>query len=45
MAENDLVISSYILTLYLIETPLNAFASRTDEELPDWGLLCLLMVI
>ena len=31
------------LTLYLIETPSNTFANRTD--LPDQGLLCLLMEI
>ena len=38
------------LTLYLIETPFNAFANRADPdqaalELPDQDLLCLLMEI
>ena len=39
------------LTLYLIETLLNTFANRADPdqtaivELPDLGLLCLLMEI
>ena len=38
-------------TLYLIETPFNTFANRVDpdqaalKELPDQGLLCLLMEI
>ena len=39
-------------TLYLIETPFNTFANRADpdqatllRELPDQGLLCLLMEI
>ena len=37
----------YLLALYLIETPLNAFADRADpgqavlQELPDQGLLCI----
>ena len=40
-----------ILTLYLIETPFNAFANRVDpdqaalKELPDQGLFCLLLEI
>ena len=37
-----------LLTLYLIDTPLNTFANRADPdqaELPDGGLLCLLMEI
>ena len=35
------------LTLYLIETPFNAFAYRADllEELPDLGLIYLLLEI
>ena len=35
------------LTLYLIQTPFNAFANREDPDqaalVPDQGLLCLLM--
>ena len=38
------------LTLYHIETPFNTFANRADpdqaaKELPDQGLLCLLMEV
>ena len=38
------------LSLYLIEMPLNIFASRADpdqirQQLPDRGILCLLMEI
>ena len=42
------------LTLYLKETPFNTFANREDpdqaalvraKELPDRGLLCLLMEV
>ena len=44
---NIIILINYnqILTLYLKETPFNAFANRADSELPDQGLSCLLMEI
>ena len=50
--EKCLINKELELTLHLIEMPFNTFANRADpdqaalvNELPDLGLLCLLMGI